>query len=98
MNTTVKRIPVNTTVSYESLVTLCTRITSIDKSQIAELWVLGNKVITELQRCSLLKTVYFKRAICYAQLCRDNVVKNIPNMSEVNKAKFFNGVKELKVG
>ena len=53
--------------------------------------------VTENERCHLLSKVYFKKAVVYAQLWKGER-KDIPNMTEINKSKFFGTVRELKVG
>lgn len=87
---------INRELPFDKLYDLTKRIDSLRKAEVAELWVLGNNVITEKERCECLRSVYFKKALVYGKLCSSEV-HEVPKFDSIHKI-HIDGVKELKVG
>ena len=89
-----KNIPVNPNLKYDSLLTLVDRVDTLYKSDIAEKWIKGNKVITNEQTYHLLALCYYKKALVYKKLKASVGTHKIDNPHKV----VIPGMKELKVG
>lgn len=92
----IKSMNVNRELPLDKLVTLVSRIDSLRKAQIAELWILGNNTINESKRLALMGKVSLIKAKLYTQLAKD-AVKPVPKFDSIHKI-HIDGVRELKVG
>ena len=93
----IKQMNVNRQLPIDKLESLVSRVDSIRKASIAELWVLDNDTITEIDRCRLLRDVHYKYAICYGALLTKETNKEVVKLGNVHKI-HIDGVRELKVG
>lgn len=85
---------INRELPLDKLVTLLSRVDSIRKAQVAELWILGNNVISESKRLALLGRLSLIKAKLYVALAKD-AEKPIPKFDH---KLHIDGVRELKVG
>ena len=95
----IKNVKINTELSFDKLYELCKRVDSLDKSRVAEEWVLLNDVISESERCKCYAMVCYRTSLVYSRLSK-TIESNpdIPDMNKLFKERFFDGVRELKVG